>query len=88
MHNDSPKNSRQLFLDGMQNRTESENSTNYESEMYQSIESLYDDTIKKTGGFALYQKLATLLIVTSFTLYYGQFFALNFLLYQPDYECL
>ena len=37
----------------------------------QSIESLYDDTIKKLGGFALYQKLASLIIISSFALFYA-----------------
>ena len=48
---------------------------------------MYDDTIKKAGGFALYQKLATLIIISSFSLYHSQFFCLNFLLLTPDYEC-
>lgn len=53
----------------------------------QSIESIYDDIIKKTGGFALYQKLATLICISSFALFYAQLFALNFLLLPPDYDC-
>lgn len=49
---------------------------------------MYDDIIKKTGGFASYQKVATLIILCSFALFYSQFFSLSFLLLQPDYECL
>ena len=48
---------------------------------------MYDDIIKKAGGFARYQKLATLIIICSFALFYSQFFAMNFLLLQPDYRC-
>ena len=49
---------------------------------------MYDDIIKKAGGFAPYQKLATLLIISSFALFYAQFFSLTFLLQEPNYECL
>ena len=49
---------------------------------------MYDDIIKKAGGFAPYQKVATLLILSSFALYYAQFFSLTFLLLQPNYDCL
>lgn len=49
---------------------------------------MYDDIIRKIGGFALYQKISTLLIISQFALYYAQFFSLSFLLYVPDYECL
>ena len=43
--------------------------TNYENQ--QSIESMYDDIIKKSGGFSSYQKIATLLILSTFALYYS-----------------
>ena len=44
--------------------------------------------MKKTGGFSPYQKTATFMIISSFVLYYSQFFCLNFLLFEPDYQCL
>ena len=75
-------------IPAVDNNLHSSVGTNYDCEIYQSLESLYDDIIKRTGGFAPYQKLATFVIISSFTLYYCQFFALNFLLFEPDYECL
>ena len=41
---------------------------------------MYDDIIKRIGGFALYQKVATFLVICSFSLYYAQFYALSWIL--------
>lgn len=52
------------------------------------IDTMYDDVITKAGGFACYQKLATLIVIFSYGLYYVQFWSLNLLLLEPNLECL
>ena len=52
---------------------------------------MYNDIIRRSGGYALYQKITTLIVISQFSLYYSQFFSLNFLLLvhpKDDYECI
>lgn len=53
-----------------------------------SIETLYDDAIKIVGGYGLYQKMTTFLVLYIYMARYLIIFSFSTLLHDTRYQCL